>query len=64
MQRERVSPSSLSFVLCVGLKRTSELIGTWSLGVSQLAERVAKSASLTHKDRVHEFNNKLEALSE
>lgn len=30
----------------------------------QLAERVAKSASLTHKDRVHEFNNKLEALSE
>ncbi|KAL7417436.1 hypothetical protein BDY24DRAFT_374870 [Mrakia frigida] len=30
----------------------------------RLAERVAKSASLTHKDRVHEFNNKLEALSE
>ncbi|KAF8604108.1 DUF1754-domain-containing protein [Ceratobasidium sp. AG-I] len=27
-------------------------------------ERVSKLASQTHKDRVHEFNSKLEALSE
>ncbi|QRV97520.1 FAM32A protein [Ceratobasidium sp. AG-Ba] len=27
-------------------------------------ERVAKLASQTHKDRVHDFNSKLEALSE
>ena len=30
----------------------------------QLAQRVAKLATTTHKDRVAEFNNKLEALSE
>ena len=30
----------------------------------QLAERVKKLADKTHKDRVHEFNSKLEALSE
>ncbi|THH02620.1 hypothetical protein EW026_g315 [Hermanssonia centrifuga] len=30
----------------------------------RLAERVAKLATQTHKDRVNEFNNKLEALSE
>ncbi len=30
----------------------------------QRAERVAKLATKTHKDRVHEFNEKLEALSE
>jgi hypothetical protein len=29
-----------------------------------MAERVAKLASKTHKDRVNEFNSKLEALSE
>ncbi|KDQ20328.1 hypothetical protein BOTBODRAFT_62631 [Botryobasidium botryosum FD-172 SS1] len=28
------------------------------------AERVARLAAQTHKDRVHEFNSKLEALSE
>ncbi|KAI0964024.1 hypothetical protein AcW1_000943 [Taiwanofungus camphoratus] len=30
----------------------------------RLAARVAKLATKTHKDRVHEFNSKLEALSE
>ncbi|TDL28010.1 DUF1754-domain-containing protein [Rickenella mellea] len=30
----------------------------------RLAERVAKLANQTHKDRVHDFNSKLEALSE
>ena len=30
----------------------------------QLEERVKKLATKTHKDRVHEFNSKLEALSE
>ncbi|EIW87038.1 DUF1754-domain-containing protein [Coniophora puteana RWD-64-598 SS2] len=30
----------------------------------RLAERVAKMANKTHKDRVNEFNTKLEALSE
>ncbi|KAF8526449.1 hypothetical protein JB92DRAFT_2700352 [Gautieria morchelliformis] len=30
----------------------------------RLAQRVAKMANKTHKDRVNEFNNKLEALSE
>ena len=30
----------------------------------QLLEKVAKQAHMTHKDRVHEFNSKLEALSE
>ncbi|KZT75021.1 DUF1754-domain-containing protein [Daedalea quercina L-15889] len=30
----------------------------------RLAEKVAKLAHKTHKDRVHEFNSKLEALSE
>jgi hypothetical protein len=30
----------------------------------QMAERVAKLAGKTHKDRVNEFNTKLEALSE
>ncbi|KAH8119831.1 DUF1754-domain-containing protein [Phellopilus nigrolimitatus] len=30
----------------------------------RLEERVKKLASQTHKDRVHEFNTKLEALSE
>ena len=30
----------------------------------QLLEKVAKQAHMTHKDRVHEFNTKLEALSE
>ena len=30
----------------------------------QLLEKVAKQAHMTHKDRVHEFNQKLEALSE
>jgi hypothetical protein len=30
----------------------------------QLADRVKKMAGKTHKDRVHEFNSKLEALSE
>ncbi|KAI0734709.1 DUF1754-domain-containing protein [Fomitopsis betulina] len=30
----------------------------------RLAERVTKLAHQTHKDRVHEFNSKLEALSE
>lgn len=32
--------------------------------LQQLAERVTKLAHQTHKDRVHEFNSKLEALSE
>ncbi|KAH9997707.1 hypothetical protein BJV74DRAFT_826026 [Russula compacta] len=30
----------------------------------QLADKVKKLAGKTHKDRVHEFNSKLEALSE
>lgn len=30
----------------------------------QLAQRVAKLAGMTHKDRVAEFNNHLESLSE
>ncbi|EPT01516.1 hypothetical protein FOMPIDRAFT_1048672 [Fomitopsis schrenkii] len=30
----------------------------------RLAEKVARLAHKTHKDRVHEFNSKLEALSE
>ncbi|KAI0347785.1 DUF1754-domain-containing protein [Trametopsis cervina] len=30
----------------------------------RLAERVARLATKTHKDRVNEFNNKLESLSE
>ena len=30
----------------------------------KLAEKVAKLANTTHKDRVNEFNSKLEALSE
>ncbi|KAF9513592.1 hypothetical protein BS47DRAFT_1344070 [Hydnum rufescens UP504] len=30
----------------------------------RLAEKVAKLATKTHKDRVHEFNEKLELLSE
>ncbi|CCM03139.1 uncharacterized protein FIBRA_05260 [Fibroporia radiculosa] len=30
----------------------------------RLAAKVAKLANKTHKDRVHEFNSKLEALSE
>ena len=30
----------------------------------QLLEKVAKQAHMTHKDRVHEFNTKLESLSE
>ncbi|KAA1467991.1 DUF1754-domain-containing protein [Dentipellis sp. KUC8613] len=30
----------------------------------RLAERVKRVANKTHKDRVHEFNSKLEALSE
>lgn len=29
-----------------------------------MEERIKKLASLTHKDRVHEYNKKLEALSE
>ena len=32
--------------------------------MSQLAEKVAKLANKSHKDRVNEFNSKLEALSE
>jgi hypothetical protein len=32
--------------------------------LSQLADKVAKLAHKTHKDRVSEFNAKLEALSE
>ncbi|CED84627.1 Conserved alpha-helical protein [Phaffia rhodozyma] len=30
----------------------------------RLAEKIAKTASKTHKDRVHDFNAKLESLSE
>jgi hypothetical protein len=30
----------------------------------QLLRKVAKQAHMTHKDRVHEFNQKLDALSE
>jgi hypothetical protein len=30
----------------------------------QLADKVKKLAGKTHKDRVHEFNSKLETLSE
>ncbi|KAF9786857.1 DUF1754-domain-containing protein [Thelephora terrestris] len=30
----------------------------------RLLEKVARQAHMTHKDRVHEFNQKLEALSE
>jgi hypothetical protein len=30
----------------------------------QMARKVAKMAKQTHKDRVHEFNEKLESLSE
>ena len=32
--------------------------------LGQLAAKVAKLANTTHKDRVNEFNSKLEALSE
>ena len=31
---------------------------------AQLADKVKKLAGKTHKDRVHEFNSKLESLSE
>jgi hypothetical protein len=34
------------------------------LVVEQLLEKAAKAATKTHKERVEEFNSKLEALSE
>lgn len=53
-QRKRASPF-LRF--CAGISSLLTLL-------RQLLERVAKQAHMTHKDRVHEFNTKLEALSE
>jgi len=54
VQRKRVSPLS-RFCARISLSLT----GLW-----QLLEKVAKQAHMTHKDRVHEFNAKLESLSE
>ena len=54
VQRKRVSPF-LGF--CAGISLLLTLL-------RQLLEKVAKQAHMTHKDRVHEFNAKLEALSE
>jgi len=45
---------------CTSLTRTFPNL----MVISQLAERVKKMATKTHKDRVHEFNSKLESLSE
>jgi protein FAM32A len=53
-QRKRVSPF---LKLCAGVPFLLTL-------PRQLLEKVAKQAHMTHKDRVHEFNSKLEALSE
>jgi hypothetical protein len=44
--------------------RDAEIHGTNLVRFIQLDERVAKLATKTHKDRVSEFNSKLEALSE
>lgn len=53
VQKKRVR---ITFIMDVGLHA--------DLLMLQLAERVAKLANMTHKDRVNEFNTKLEALSE
>jgi len=47
-------------------QRVSHLLlrGTALYSCFQMAQRVAKLAGKTHKDRVNEFNAKLEALSE
>jgi len=54
IQRRRVSPFSK---FCAGISLLLTIL-------RQLLEKVAKQAHMTHKDRVHEFNAKLEALSE
>jgi protein FAM32A len=54
VQRQRVGNPSISLI-----HPFPDLIV-----ISQLAERVKKLANKTHKDRVHEFNAKLESLSE
>ena len=54
VQRKRVSPF-LTFRAGIYLLLTFP---------RQLLEKVAKQAHMTHKDRVHEFNSQLEALSE
>jgi len=54
VQRKRVGPF---MKLCAGISFLLTLL-------QQLLEKVAKQAHMAHKDRVHEFNSKLEALSE
>jgi len=54
VQRKRVSPF-LKFRAGASL---------FLIFLRQLLEKVAKQAHMTHKDRVHEFNAQLEALSE
>lgn len=54
VQRKRVSPF-LKFPAVASL---------FLIFLPQLLEKVAKQAHMTHKDRVHEFNAQLEALSE
>lgn len=65
IQRERVRALALRvFVREWENTHYLQLVPWLSTAAAQLAERVAKNASLTHKDRVHEFNSKLESLSE
>jgi hypothetical protein len=52
---------SAEYVLTTVLMHRSDLLNNPHI---QLAEKVAKLAKTTHKDRVSEFNAKLEALSE
>lgn len=55
IQRRRVSTSPQAVCLLIATAQPE-------LTVSQREERVKKSAKMTHKDRVQEFNSKLDKL--
>ncbi|EMD41911.1 hypothetical protein CERSUDRAFT_110468 [Gelatoporia subvermispora B] len=66
-ERRTVSPSGSSRVSSSnvnGDKKTPAERRFEETQRKRLAEKVAKLAHKSHKDRVHEFNSKLEALSE
>ena len=63
---ERKTPAEKRFeeVQRKRVRARSSKSGFLTNDIQQLAEKVARLANKTHKDRVHEFNSKLEALSE
>ncbi|OCH94674.1 DUF1754-domain-containing protein [Obba rivulosa] len=66
-ERKSASPSGSSRAspaLVGGDKKTPAEKRFEEVQRKRLAEKVAKLANKSHKDRVHEFNSKLEALSE